>query len=135
MERPVFVTVIGVYYLLAGVYACGFVALKLITSGSFYLPPGAPGWIMFEFVSRWYPLTIGGLCWFIGWGLMRLQEWARWLGMVGMAPAIILLVAPISIAPIGMRLILFGLLIALHAAAGFYLAMAPTALDAFAKKT
>jgi hypothetical protein len=45
-----------------------------------------------------------------------------------------LLAAPISMAKIGVRLLWYGLLIAAHAGAGFYLAQAPTALDAFEKK-
>jgi hypothetical protein len=54
--------------------------------------------------------------------------------MLGMVPAIFLLVAPISMAKIGVHLLWYGLLIALHAAAGFYLAQAPTAVDAFESK-
>jgi hypothetical protein len=67
----------------------------------------------------------------IGWGLLRLWRWARWAGMLGMVPAIASLVPPISMAKIGPRLLWYGLLIALHAAAGFYLAQGRTALDAF----
>ncbi len=73
------------------------------------------------------------LCGDPGWGLLKLQKWARWAGMLGMVPAIFLLVAPISMAKIGVRLLWYGLLIALHAAAGFYLAQAPTAIGRLRK--
>ncbi len=41
MERPAGVTVIAVYYLVVGAYACLFGALKSITSDGFTLIPGA----------------------------------------------------------------------------------------------
>jgi hypothetical protein len=131
MERPAGVTAIGLYYLSVGGYACTFAVLKIITSGSFHLPVRAPLWNELEFYGDRYALAFGFLWCLIGWGLFKLQRWARWAGMLGMVPAIFLLVAPISMAKIGVRLLYYGLLIALHAAAGFYLAQAPTALDAF----
>jgi len=134
MERPVGVTVIALYYLVIAAYACLFGALKLITSGTFTLMPGAPLWNELEFYGAYYALGGGIVCGLIGWGLMKLQKWARWAGMLGMVPAVFLLVAPISMAKIGIHLLWYGLLIALHAAAGFYLAQAPTAVDAFVSK-
>jgi hypothetical protein len=134
MERPVGVTAIGTYYLLVGAYGCAFAALRIVTSGSFDLPVGAPLWNELEFYGERYALVFGILWCVIGWGLFRLRRWARWTGMLGMVPAIFLLVAPISMAKIGVRLLWYGLLIALHAGAGFYLAQAPTALEAFEKK-
>jgi hypothetical protein len=134
MERPAGVTAIGIYYLIVGAYACTFAALKLVTSGSFDLPMSAPLWNELEFYGQWRALVFGIVWCLIGWGLLKLQRWSRWAGMLGMVPAIFLLVAPISMAKIGVRLLWYGLLIALHAAAGFYLAQAPTALDAFEKK-
>jgi hypothetical protein len=134
MERPGGVTAIAVYYLVIAAYAFSFGVLKLITSGTFMLRPGAPLWNELEFYGAYYALAGGIACGVIGWGLMKLQRWARWAGMLGMVPAIFLLVAPISMAKMGIHLLWYGLLIALHAAAGFYLAQAPTAVDAFASK-
>jgi hypothetical protein len=134
MERPGGVTAIAFYYLVIAAYACLFGALKLITSGTFTLMVGAPLWNELEFYGAYYALA-GGIVWgLIGWGLLKLQKWARWAGMLGMVPAIFLLVAPISMVKIGIHLLWYGFLIALHAAAGFYLAQAPTAVDAFAAK-
>lgn len=134
MERPEGITAIGIYYLIVGAYACVFAVFKLISSGSFDLPVWAPLWNELEFYGEHYALVFGILWCLIGWGLLKLQRWARWAGMLGMVPAIFLLVAPISMAKIGFRLLWYGLLIALHAGAGFYLARAPTAVDAFEKK-
>jgi hypothetical protein len=134
MERPGGVTAIAIYYLIGGAYACSFGVAKLITSDGFTLMAGAPLRNELEFYGAFYAL-IGGSAWgLVGWGLLRLQRWARWAGMLGMVPAIFLLVAPISMAKIGIHLFWYGLLIALHAAAGFYLAQGATALDAFEGK-
>jgi hypothetical protein len=131
VDRPAGVTAIAVYYLAVGGYACLFGALKLLTSFHFTLIPRAPLRNELEFYGAYYAL-IGGSVWaLIGWGLLKLQRWARWAGMLGMIPAIVSLVPAISMARIGTHLLWYGLLIALHAAAGFYLAQAPTALDAF----
>jgi hypothetical protein len=134
MERPAGVTAIGGYYLIVGGYACAFAVLTIVSSGSFNLPVAAPLWNELEFYGAAYALLFGVLWCLIGWGLLKVQPWARWAGMLGMVPAIFLLVAPISMAKIGVRLLWYGLLIALHAGAGFYLAQAPTARDAFDEK-
>jgi hypothetical protein len=134
MERPAGVTVIAFYYLVIAGYALLFGALKLFTSDRFILMARAPLRNELEFYGAYYAF-LGGSAWaLIGWGLLRLQRWARWAGMLGMIPAIASLVPAISMARIGMHLLWYGLLIALHAAAGFYLAQAPTALDAFKAK-
>jgi hypothetical protein len=134
MERPIGVTVIAIYYLLGAAYACSFAVLKLITSDAFTLMKGAPLRNELEFYGTFYALVAGCVWGLIGWGLLRLQKWARWTGMLGMVPAIFSLVPSISMAKIGIRLFWYGILIALHAAAGFYLAQGQTALDAFETK-
>jgi hypothetical protein len=131
MKRQVGVTIIAIYYLLLAGYACAFAILRLMSSAVFVLPESAPIRNELEFYGPYYAIAAACLCGAVGWGLMRLQRWARWAGMLGMVPAIFSLVPPISMAKIGLRLLWYGLLIALHAAAGFYLAQAPTALDAF----
>src|SRR5271156_832429 len=127
MKRPAGVTVIGVYYLIGAAYACAFGILKLITSDSFALAKSAPLRNELEFYGAHRALIAGCVCGVIGWGLLSLWKWARWAGMLGMVPAIFVLVAPISMAKIGPRLLWYGLLIALHAGAGFYLAQGSTA--------
>jgi hypothetical protein len=134
MKRPAGVTAIAIYYLLLAGYACVFVLLRLMSSDTFVLPEGTPIRNELEFYGPYYALVAAVACGLVGFGLMKLQRWARWAGMLGMIPAIFSLVAPISVAKIGGRLLWYGLLIALHAAAGFYLAQAPTALDAFEGK-
>ena len=134
IDRPAGVTAIAVYYLLGAGYACTFGILKLALPGTFFLGHDAPIRNALEFYGPYYVLLAGSVWGLIGWGLLSLYKWARWAGMLGMVPAIASLVPAISMAKIGFHLLWYGLLIALHAAAGFYLAQAPTALDAFQRK-
>jgi hypothetical protein len=134
MQRPAGVTAIAIYYWLLAAYAGVFALLSFAFSNRFTLPMGSPLRMELEFYGPVRALVAAVTCGVIGWGLLRLQRWARWAGMLGMVPAIASLVVPISIAAIGFRLLWYGLLIALHAGAGFYLAQGPTALDAFEKK-
>jgi hypothetical protein len=131
MERPLGVTAIGVYYLLGAGYASLFGILKMISPHTFILMRSAPVRNELEFYGPYYALLAGSVWGLIGWGILSLYRWARWAGMLGMVPAIASLIAPISMVKIGVGLLWYGLLIALHAAAGFYLAQAPTAIDAF----
>jgi hypothetical protein len=131
MERPGGVTAIAVYYFLGAGYTITFGVLKLASPSAFSLMKDAPIRNALEFYSPYYALAAGSAWGLIGWGLLGLRRWARWAGMLGMVPAIASLVPSISMAKIGFQLLWYGLLIALHAAAGFYLAQAPTALDAF----
>ena len=134
MQRPAGITAIAVYYLLIAGYACTFAILKLAFPATFFLEHDAPIRNALEYYGPYYVLLIGSLSGLIGWGLLSLYKWARWAGMLGMVPAIFSLVPAISMAKIGFHLLYYGLLIALHAAAGFYLAQAPTALEAFEDK-
>jgi hypothetical protein len=134
VERPAGVTAIAVYYFLGAAYACALGIFRLISPGMLNLPGGAAIRNAVAFYGPYRVLIFGFVCGLVGWGLVRLQNWARWAGIFGMVLAIVGLVPAISMARIGIPLLCYGLLIALHAAAGFYLARAPTALDAFRRK-
>jgi len=71
----------------------------------------------------------------IGWGLFRLHNWARWAAMLMMALGVASLVPKISMADLGIPLFWYGFQIALRVAVGWYLAQAPSVLDAFAAKS
>ncbi len=80
-------------------------------------------------------LLVGAGYALIGWGLFRLHNWARWLAMLGMALAIGSLVPVISAAQLNLKFFVCGAEIAICAAAAFYLAQAPSVLEAFAKNS
>ncbi len=71
----------------------------------------------------------------VGWGLLRLHNWARWLAMLVMVLGVASLVPRISMAELGVPLLWYGLQIALYVAAGWYLAQAPAVVDAFAGRS
>ena len=71
----------------------------------------------------------------VGWGLFRLHNWARIVVILLMIISVASLVPKISMAALGIPLLWYGLQIALRAALAFYLASAPTVIDAFAKKS
>jgi len=86
-----------------------------------------------ELAGPYMMLLVGCAYGLIGWGLFRLHNWARWLAMLVMALGVGSLVPVISAAQLNLKFFTCGLEIAVLAAAGFYLAQAPTALEAFAK--
>lgn len=71
----------------------------------------------------------------IGWGLFRLQNWARWAAMLVIVVGVASLVPRISMAELGFPVFLYGFQIALRVAVGWYLAQAPSVIDAFAAKS
>jgi hypothetical protein len=80
-------------------------------------------------------LLVGSGWALIGWGLFRLNNWARWAAMLVITIGVGLLVPRISMAELGGPLFWYGLQIALRVAAAWYLAQAPAVLDVFAKKS
>ncbi len=71
----------------------------------------------------------------VGWGLLRLHNWARVIVILLMIISVASLVPKISMAALGIPLLWYGLRIALRAALAFYFASAPSVVDAFAKKS
>ena len=71
----------------------------------------------------------------VGWGLFGLHNWARWIAMLVMVIQVASLIPSISMAQLGLPVFWYGLQIALRVALGWYLAQAPSVVDAFAAKT
>lgn len=71
----------------------------------------------------------------VGWGLIRLHNWARVVVILLMILSVASLVPNISMAELGLPLFWYGLQIALRAALAFYFASAPSVVDAFASKS
>ena len=76
----------------------------------------------------------GSLYGIVAWGLFRLQNWARWIAMLVVAFSLAPLVPKISMAELGVPVLWYGLQIAVRVAAAWYLAQAPSVLDAFTAK-
>ena len=85
-----------------------------------------------ELAGPYMMLLFGAGYALIAWGLFRLQNWARWAAMLVMLLGVIPLVPAISMAELGIPVFWYGFQIAVRVAVGWYLAQAPSVLDAFA---
>ncbi len=81
MSRPTGVTVIGCFFLAAGVYYSATGGRILLQSG------GAVGSDEFAILSLvpYGALLVGLLCALVGWELLRLHDWARWAAQIMLA--------------------------------------------------
>jgi hypothetical protein len=132
-QRPIPVALIAIYFLLAAVYLWVLAGTLIVAPGELSLTLGSRFMHGLELAGPYMMLLFGGGYALIGWGLFRLCNWARWLVMLVIAWQIGLLVPVISAVQFNARFFECGIEIATLAAAGFYLAQAPTALEAFAR--
>ena len=134
MRRPIGLTVISALFAIASLYLWSIAAILLISPGAISLMSGKYFTYGLEIAGP-YMILLAGSCYaVIAWGLFRLQNWARWLAMLIIAISIVPLIPKISMAEIGLPIFWLGLQIALRVAAGWYLAQAPSVLDAFTQK-
>jgi|SRR5580658_835991 hypothetical protein len=135
MRRSAGLTAISVLFGLAAVYLWTICALKLVAPEAISLMSGAQLMYGLELAGPYMALLVGTGWALIGWGLFRLHNWARWAAMLVMVVGIAWLVPKISIAELGVPVFWYGLQIALRAAAAWYLAQAPSVIDAFVGKS
>jgi len=134
MERPAGITGIAVLFFLATIYLCAIGAVKLLAPDAISLMAGRHFMYGLELAGPYMTLLVGGGYALVGWGLFRLQNWARWAAMAVMVVGVAALVPKISLAELGVPVLWYGLLIALRVAVGWYLAQAPAVIDSFSRK-
>jgi len=135
MQRPPGVIAIAILFFLAALYLFAIAAVKLISSEAISLTSAGQLMFALELAGPYMALLVGSGWALIGWGLLRLNNWARWAAMLIMTLGIASLVPKISMAELGLPLFLYGLQIALHGALAWYLAQAPAVIDCFAGKS
>jgi hypothetical protein len=133
MQRPSGVTIIALLFFLAAIYLWTISVLKLFAPNAISLMAGSQLMYGLELAGPFMALLVGTGYALVGWGLLRLHNWARWAAMMVMVIAVASLVPAISMAAIGAPLLWYGFQIALRVAVGWYLAQAPAVVDAFAK--
>jgi len=134
MQRPLGVTALSILFGLAAVYLWTIGAVMLAAPGAISLMSGAPLMYGLELAGPYMALLVGTGWALVGWGLLRLKNWARWAAMLVMTIGIAWLVPRISAAELGWPLLWNGIEIAMRAAAAWYLAQAPGVVDAFRGK-
>jgi hypothetical protein len=134
MEHPKGVIVIAALFGIAGTYLCAIATVLLISPGAISLMAARHLLYGLELAGPYMMLIGAAVYAVVAWGLLRMHNWARWIAMLIMVISIMPLVPKISTAELGVPVLWYGLQIALRVAIGWYLAQAPSAIDAFAAK-
>jgi hypothetical protein len=133
MQRPTLVTILSLLSFAAAIYLFALAAILWIAPGALSLMAGRYFMYGLELAGPYMILLFGAGYALIGWGLFHLQNWARWAAMLIMAVGVAALVPRISMAELGLPVFWYGFQIALRVAVGWYLAQAPSVIDAFAR--
>lgn len=131
MRRPSGITIIAALFALAALSLWTFGLLKIAAPNVVSLMRASPLMYGLELAGPYMALLIGTAYALVGWGLLRMHNSARWSAMLIIALSIAPLVPRISMAELGLPILWYGLQIAVRVAAGWYLAQAPSVLDAF----
>jgi hypothetical protein len=132
---PSGVTTIAVVCLLAAAYLVVIGLTLIVAPGTFPLMLGAPLLDGLELAGPYMFLFVGGLGVLIGWGLLRLNSWARWAAIVAALAGVVMLVPSVSGAVVYFafgRLAWEGLGIMIRVAMIWYLCQEPV-VDHFRK--
>ena len=134
MQRPKGITAIASLFALTAVYLWTVAAVLLISPGAISLMAGKHFLYGLELAGPYMFLLGGSVYASVAWGVFRLQNWARWIAMLLIVISTASLIPRISMAELGVPVLWCGLQIAVRVAIGWYLAQAPTVIDAFAAK-
>jgi hypothetical protein len=135
MQRPTLVTILALLSFAAALYLWSLAAILWIVPGALSLMAGKYFMYGLELAGPYMILLFGIGYALIGWGLFRLQNWARWAAMLLMVLGVASLVPRISMAELGIPIFWYGFQIAVRVAVCWYLAQAPSVIDAFAAKS
>jgi hypothetical protein len=134
MQRPPAVTVIGCFFLVAGVYLCAISSVILITPSAVQTLKALPFVFALRPVSPYVTLIVGTAWAIIAWGLFQLRDWARFVATLvlgtGVAWALVTLLLHRHFA---WRILLACFEIAWRSAALWYL-LAPSTIERFTGK-
>ncbi|HKS75549.1 MAG TPA: hypothetical protein VJQ82_20230 [Terriglobales bacterium] len=104
VERPSGVTAIAILFFLAAAYLCVLGSLMLMTPGTASMSLGAPLLGGLELAGPYMFLLIGVIAAVIGFGLLRLNNWARRAAILTALIGVVMLVPTVSSAVIGSQI-------------------------------
>jgi hypothetical protein len=123
MQRPAGVTVVAVLFFLSAGYLFLLGMIMLVRAGTVSMILGAPLLHGLELAGPYMFLLIAAIGGAIGWGLLRLNNWARRVAVIAAMLGIVMLIPSVSAAAAGFggALLWGGLGIAVRAAVVWYL--------------
>ncbi len=102
-ERPAGVTAIASLFFAVAGYLCGIGLLMLLSPGSASMALGAPLLGGLELAGPYMFLLTGAAGGLVGWGLLRLNPWARRAAILLAMIGVVMLVPTVSSAVIGFQ--------------------------------
>ena len=129
MSRPTGVTTIAILFLLAAAYLCLTGGVMLAWPGAISMATGAQLLGGLELAGPYMFLLISAVAAIIGWGLLRMYNWARRLAIVAAFAGFVMLIPSVSAAAVDFRwsLLWGGLGIIVRMVVVWYLWQTPVA--------
>jgi hypothetical protein len=136
MERPAVVTVIAILFFLVAAYLIIIGVAEFLAPGTLAMTRAAGITYGRELSGPQTAISVGAGWALVGWGLYRLQNWARWcaillmvLGVAGSVPAVSAAARDIS-----WRFFWYGAQIMVRIVIAWFLAASPEQIQAFVRK-
>jgi uncharacterized membrane protein YjfL (UPF0719 family) len=102
MDRPTGVTAIAILFFVAAAYLCAAGGIMLASPGTLSMAAGAPLLGGLELAGPYMFLLIGVVGALTGWGLLRMNNWARRAAMVVAFAGFVMLIPTVSAAVISL---------------------------------
>ena len=136
MERPASVTVIAALFFLVAGYLVTIGIIEFVAPGTAFMTLGTGVTYGRELAGPQAALSVGAGWAFVGWGLYRLRNWARWcaillmvIGVAGSVPAVSAAARDLT-----WRFFFYGFQIIVRVVIAWYLAASPEVSEAFRRK-
>lgn len=134
-RRPIGITILAFIFFAIAIYLASVGAILLLSPGTISMMAGRHFMYGLELAGPYMALLFAAGYALVGWGLMRLHNWARWAVIVVLVLGVASLVPAISMAELGVPVLWLGFQIAIRVAIGWYVTQAPAVLDAFHGKS
>jgi hypothetical protein len=140
MERPTGVTSIAIFLFLIAAYLCMLGIIMLASPGTVSIAAGAPLLNGLELAGPYMFLLVAVFTTLTGWGMLRMQSWARRITILAAFAGFVMLIPSVSAAAVDFRwsLVAGGLGIIVRMVVVWYLWQTPVAEQfskLFAKKS